>query len=147
MRRSVCYGYFVFGLSLSLATGCTKKKPPPPPPVPVSGKVVFANGTPVANMVISFHPLDEGNAANRPSAALDQNGKYALEAAPGRYKVTLATIPTNAGSAARIDLVAPSKGDLKDYANLLTGFRDAKTSPLAVTIPEGGGALATLTVR
>jgi len=130
------------------AVGCAKSKPPAPPPVAVSGKVVFAGSKPVVNMVISLHPQDEPNASNRPSGALDKDGRFKIDAAiPGRYKVTLAPIPSQAGSAGGVELPAPKKFDPKDEKGILALFRDAKSSPLEVTVPEGGGELPVLTVR
>ena len=145
MRRMMLLGSTLF--AFSLGTGCGKSKPPSLPPVAVTGKVVLASGKPVANMVISFHPQDGPNAVSRPSAALDKNGAYAMNVVPGRYKVTLAPIPAHAGSAGAADLAVPKKGDVKEAQDILSGYKDALSSRLEVTVPETGGELSPLTVR
>ena len=132
---------------MTLVSGCTKPRSPAPPPVAISGKVVFGNGKPVTNMVISLHPKEEQNAGNRPSGHVDKDGKYALSAIPGRYKVTLLAIPAHGGSAGAADLPMPQKGDPKDVFNPMTRYRDAQNSPLELTVPAMGGEIQTLTVN
>jgi hypothetical protein len=147
MRHTKRIG-FIIALPMSLVAGCANSKPKPPPPVPISGKVVFADGRPVAKMVISLHPQDEQNASTRPSGALDNNGNYKMDAIPGRYKVTLAPIPATAGSAAAADdLPVPKKGDLKKLPDPMSRYRNATESPLELTVPASGGEMPKLTVN
>jgi hypothetical protein len=137
---------FAIAMTASLLAGCAKPKPPPPP-VPISGKVVFANGKPVAGLVIFLHPLEPQNASTSPNGALDKDGKYSLSAIPGRYKVTLLPIPGQASSAGGPDSALPAKGETKKAPDPMTRYRDATASPLELIVPPNGGELDKLTVN
>lgn len=137
----------VLSLLMFGVAGCAKPKPPPPTPVPISGTVVYADGKPVANMVIFLHPQDEQAESERPNGALDKDGHYSIKAIPGRYKVTLLPIPAQAGSASAAGLPSPKKSDPKDALNPMTRYRDVQQTPLELTVRDAGGAMETLTVR
>jgi hypothetical protein len=134
-------------LFVAFAAGCAKPKPPLPPPVAISGKVVYAAGTPVAGMVIKLSALDERFAGDGPSGALDKDGRYTLNAIPGRYRVTLLPIPAQAGSAGKSDQPVPKKGDPKDAFSAMARYRDLANSPLELTVPAAGGEMDKLTVE
>src|SRR5262245_61608164 len=134
-------------LSLATVAGCAKSKLPPPPPVPISGKVVYADGKPVANMVIFLHPQDEPAAGERPNGALDKDGRYSLKVIPGRYKITLLPIPSQAGSAGASSLPSPQKSDPKDAWNPMARYRDVQQTTLEFTVTDAGGEMEKLTVK
>ena len=138
---------FVALLSLAVTAGCAKSRLPPPPPVLISGKVVFADGKPVANMVIFLHPQDEQAASERPNGALDRDGRYSLKAIPGRYKITLLPIPSQAGSASAAGLPSPQKSDTKDPLSPMARYRDVQQTTLQFTVPDAGGEMEKLTVK
>ena len=98
-------------------------------------------------MVISLHPQDQQNAAQRPSGHLDKDGKYALDATPGRYKVTLLAVPAGGSGGGAVDLPTPGKSDPKDVINPMSRYRDAQYTPLELTVPAAGGEMQTLTVN
>jgi hypothetical protein len=147
MRPPRSIALSLVAVALPFALGCAKSPPPLPPPVPIFGKIVFANGKPVPNMVISLHAQDEENSIHRPSDKVDQDGKYVLSARPGRYKVTLVPLPNSSGPTAVADLPLPKKGDPKDNVSPMARYRDAKSSPLEITVPAAGGEIQTLTVN
>src|SRR5262245_36182489 len=129
----------LLGVGAMALSSCTASNSKMLAPVAFSGSVVSADGKPVADLVISFHPQEAGNAGNRPSAALDKDGKFKLDGIPGRYKVTLAPIPRHHGSAEATGelTAAPAKGsDPKKAAKGVPArYLDAQSSPWDVTIP------------
>jgi hypothetical protein len=74
--------------------GCTKE---PPPLVPVQGKVQNSDGTPVADRILSFAPLDNENRNSTPQAVVGKDGTFHLKCVPGRYRVTMREIPSGFG--------------------------------------------------
>jgi hypothetical protein len=94
--------------------------------VPVSGKLLFADGRPVINAWVVFHPKDPpGNEAN---AATDPDGTFRLGtfgkddgAVPGRYVVTIERHPN-----ARTGVAIPRS------------YSSATTSPLAIEVKKDG---------
>jgi hypothetical protein len=96
--------------------------------VPVSGKVLSADGKPVANAWVVFNPREiPGHEANAPTGA---DGSFRLStfgkedgAIPGRYVVTVEPHPYPKGRKPSI----PGK------------YSTGKGSPLAVVIPKDKG--------
>jgi hypothetical protein len=96
--------------------------------VPVSGKVLSADGKPLANAWVVFNPREiPGHEANAPTNA---DGSFRLStfgkedgAIPGRYVVTVEPHPYPKGRKPSI----PGK------------YSSEKGSPLAVVIPKDGG--------
>src|SRR5437773_10554148 len=96
--------------------------------VPVSGKVLYADGKPVANAWVVLTPKDPpGNEAN---AATQADGTFRLGTfakddgvVPGHYVVTVQPYP-NAPTAARPQIPAR--------------YTSAKTSPISIEIGKDG---------
>ncbi len=115
--------------------GCNKK-PVLPPSVEVTGQVTFANGQPVSDVIVSFHAHDEISArGKKPTGVVDQSGKFTIkDVTPGRYKITLAPIPTQHGGAAPNsgELSAPGKPEAKSA--IPSQYMSADSSPWTVTV-------------
>jgi len=95
-----------------LLTGCGEA---PPPLVPVTGKVVLSDGSPVTRGSISFHP-DTANSYQKddPSSLLQVDGSFTMKTfpfgegvPPGKYKVTLS--PDLAGRIRHPEYGLPAK--------------------------------------
>lgn len=128
-------GMMVLLASILGPAGCTKKRPALPPPVDITGQVVYENGKPVADMIVSFHADDDVTAQGKvPNAPLDKEGKFAISGVtPGKYKVTLAVIPSHAGQPANSnELIAPGKDDKKPA--LPRKYLNADTTPWKITV-------------
>jgi hypothetical protein len=116
--------------------------------------VVFADGKPVANMVLTFHPADEATKTARlATAVLPTDGSFAVECLPGRYKVTLAAIPKGAGTAstegpgAAPAPAAPTKPPTDAKSLMLAQHADITRTPLTAEVPAGGASDLVLTVK
>jgi hypothetical protein len=90
------------GLCLLLVgVGCRSRlRSGPPTTTPIKGKVILANGQPLNEAVITFHPKDPPG--NEAMAVLKGDGSFALctfgkedGAIPGRYVVTVESIDKN----------------------------------------------------
>jgi hypothetical protein len=140
MRKCLACG--TAGLLAALALfGCSKDHPTAnlADPAPVSGKIHFADGTPLKGGVVYFEPVDvqAGGGAVRYQAAslVDDKGNYKLGfngdgagAAPGEYKVTF------------------TPRDLQELrgsnsAKIPPAYREKATTPLSVTVNDGENAL------
>lgn len=93
--------------------------------VPVSGKLVQADGRPIANAWVVFHPKDPPG--NEATATTDADGSFRLctfgkddGAIPGRYVVTIEPHPNAKGKGPRI----PSR------------YATTQSSPVAVEITK-----------
>jgi hypothetical protein len=133
---------FVIAVGTTSLVACTPVKPTMPAPVPVTGQVVDAAGKPVTKLMISFHAQDGPQAGNRPADALDKDGRFKVSCVPGRYKVTLAPIPSSHGSTeGGEELAAPPAKRAeppKRFQGIPRAYSDAASSPWDVTIlPEG----------
>jgi hypothetical protein len=125
------------GCALLLA-GCGPKVQPLPPSVPVAGKLTNSAGKPLTNVVVTLHPAAEGSTEGTiPTAAVDATGAFTLKARPGKYKVTVAKIPGGTGTAAAPVLNPGADGPLGKM-NRVPIYNDFKSTPLEVTVPEGG---------
>lgn len=139
---------------LVLLTGCSKKAPAP---VSLKGKVVFADGKPVANMILSLHPDDEATKHERlQSVVLPAEGTFEFTCLPGRYKATLGPIPKGAGDATAGPGTAPPPPPPGSTApttstdpkiGLLARCADVSKTPLVVEVPASGAADLVLTVK
>ena len=117
--------------------GCSKT---PPAPVVVKGRVTQADGKPVANMIVTFTAREEGNKSSRPIAMLDAAGQYEVTCIPGKYKVSLAAIPVQAGGGSPAGGGDANVGKLPvagDQKAIPIKYRDAESSPWEVTITAG----------
>lgn len=127
-------GLIILSACLFVLPGCSKKTRLPPP-VDISGEVVYANGRPVTNMVVSFHADDEITSQGKiPSSPLDKDGKFAMSGVtPGKYRVTLAPIPSHGGASANPnELIAPGKDDAK--VPLPSEYLRTESTPWKVTV-------------
>jgi len=129
----------------------------PPGPVPVGGQVVFADGTPVRGVILTLHPADEATKSARVhSVLLGDQGVFAFECIPGRYKATIGAIPKSGGAAA---IEGPSgaipgppvpksgKPPQASLTPLHPRYADVTQTPLVVDVPAGGVKDLVLTVR
>jgi hypothetical protein len=86
-------------LPLVLLVGAGCGKPAPLDPVAVAGRVVSGDGKTLPRLILTFHPQEESNRRNMPSAAPNPaDGKFSTKCLPGRYKVTLAMDRGDPGS-------------------------------------------------
>jgi len=115
----------------ALATGCGKSLPEQP--VQVRGKVLNADGTPLAERVIALHPQEASNKNNSPSGLVDKEGAFSLSCLRGRYKVTLRPIPHKGGGGA-----GPGPKVKNQDSSPMAKYESPLSTPLEVTIPEGG---------
>lgn len=83
------------------ALGCSQAPALRQPPVNVTGKLTRA-GQPVGNVVVSFHPLDEGHLRSLP---VNPDGTFSGELIAGAYAyyVGPAATPTSQAALAQID--------------------------------------------
>jgi hypothetical protein len=123
----------VWVLAFTLA-GCSKE--PSAKPVPVKGKLLSADGQPVANMVLTFHPQEDANKTNSPQGVTDKDGAFHCDCLPGKYKVTVVPVPTRHGTIA--EGPAPGRENLPESAMLFEEYRSPQTSSLEVTVPPEG---------
>jgi hypothetical protein len=145
----------LLGCLVPFLGGCGKV--PPPSAVAVRGKVVFADGKPVKGMVLSLHPADEATKlARMPTTLLPEDGRFAVECLPGRYKATLVAVPKSAGAAATEGPggvpgpgVPKAGGTLMidPKTALMNRHADAAQTPLVVDVPSGGASDVVLIVR
>lgn len=125
--------------------GCGRKAPAP---VAVKGRVQYANKEPVADMILTFHPLEDGNKSKLPAFLLNKEGWFQDSILPGRYKATLSPIPQGSGSGPAGAAAAGGKGPgASAAAGQLTRYQDRNLSPWEVVIPESGTDDLLLTVK
>ena len=86
---------------LVLMAGCSQSPALRQAPVSVSGRV-SKGGQPVGNVVVSFHPLDQGHLRSLP---VNSDGTFAGELIAGNYAyyVGPSSAPTSQATLARID--------------------------------------------
>jgi hypothetical protein len=126
-------------------TGCGGKKAEPL--VPVKGRLVNAAGKPLANVILTFHPQEEVNKGHRGDAFTDKDGRFsANNCVRGRYKVTL-EVPRKHGQAEPAGGLVAAPGKDGGNAGFSSRYRDSMSTPLEVTVPEGGKEDVVLTVR
>ena len=108
-------------LTLFVVAGCA----PPPAPVAVHGRVAY-RGTPLSSGLIVFTPDDaRGHHGPPAQATIGPDGRYALRtgttagAAPGWYRVTVASLDTVAGESLPARFRDPELSDL--FAEVLAG--------------------------
>ncbi len=140
MRRSV----LVMLLALvPLAAGCSGKQKIPDP-VPIGGKV---NDTKGKDLVLTFHPQDEIN-KSQVGLTFVVDGKTGQlregKGIEGRYKITVALVP--AQGAAPSAGGGPGEGAAALLSGIPPQLRDAKSSPLEVTIPSEGNTRLEITI-
>jgi hypothetical protein len=135
-------GWVAAGLVLGCAAAGCKKEPPRP--VPVQGRVQSPDGTPVADRVLSFAPLDDENRNSTPQAVVGKDGTFRLKCVPGRYRVTMTKIPTGVGGPDRPG--RPAIPERKE-PNPFDQSRNRGAKPWEITIPEGGKRDLLLAVR
>lgn len=126
-------------LFVLLPLGCGDGKPDN---VPISGKVVYANGKPLTGGMIVFNPLKEGETA--PLAAIQQDGTFEISArgggiSPGEYKVSLA--PAEGETAPAREERSTSSFPVPEK------YLQASTSGWTATVKEGRNEPFTFTIR
>lgn len=86
-------------------------------------------------MVLIFHPLDDTKRSKMPAFALDAQGQFQDRMLPGRYKATLAPLPTSSGGADAASLQGPAA---PAGANPLARYTDREQSPWEIVVPQSG---------
>ena len=81
-------GLMIGCLPFLLASGCGSAKPPEP--VPVSGKL-YLGDRPLAGVIVRFWAHQQ-NVSNS-DALTSANGSYNLKLRPGKYDITLMSVP------------------------------------------------------
>lgn len=146
MSKTNVWSTIVAGLWLLSLTGCGGEKEPAP--VPVKGKVQYAGGRPVVNMVLIFHPLDDTRKCKTLSFVLDREGRFQDVILPGRYKATLAPLSTmsHGGPAEGAQAQSLHHGGVW-FPRVMARYRDREHSPWEILIPETGKEDLLQTVR
>src|SRR5438105_823655 len=85
-------------LALALVTGCHKSRPAIPE-VEMTVVVAYSSGQPVTDMLLTLHPLDPDLERPEPKL-LDKSGQCVMRCQVGRYRATLAPIPSQGGASA-----------------------------------------------
>jgi hypothetical protein len=127
---------------VGILAGCKDKSPEA---ASIKGKVQYADGKPVMEMVLTFHPLDETNKNTRPVLFTDKQGNFSGSGVKGRYKVTLAALPKGsvgggAGGPSGGFTPGPETGPK-------TVYQDPQKTPWLVDVPETGKEDIVLTVK
>jgi hypothetical protein len=129
--------WMVGGLALLCAglVGC-----PGAGEVPVSGTVTFADGSPVSNALVSFHPDGEKTSGLGGHGQTGADGKYVLVAArgekgiaAGEYKVTISRRLRPDGSPADPN-VPPAESDARE--SLPEKYHLLRAAILRVTVSK-----------
>ncbi len=127
----------VLGLAVALAVlspGCRKK---PPQEVDVAGKVEKADGKPLGNVLVRFHPQDDvnkqGRILTRPTGA---DGSFTGRCLPGRYRVTVSAIPKQTGGDPGTGAVGAAGKD--SLPGVPASYQSPTETPWEITIPEDG---------
>jgi hypothetical protein len=131
----------------TLAAGCGKKTPPEQ--VTVKGKVVYPDGKPVTDLVLTFHPQEDVNKTSRPSDFLSKKGTFRFDCLPGRYKATVAPIPRQGHAPSGPD-TAPGPGPIntpKLPAGIPQKYLSATESDWEIDVPVGGTRDLVLTLK
>jgi hypothetical protein len=102
--------------------------------------VVSADGTPVTKMVLTLYPEDEANKRAAPATLLldDTTGGFEGSCPPGRYKATLSPIRIQGANPAGGGGVPPEGAPNDRSLRFAPRYANATTTPLEVTVPEGG---------
>jgi hypothetical protein len=133
-------------VALALA-GCGKEAEAP---VPVQGKVVQAQGQPVADIIVTFHPQEEVNkGGGLPTQLSAKDGSFRLTCLRGRYKVTLASPASGPGHAppAGSGPAAPPPSTARQSAGIPSAYRTPESTPWELVVPPGGTSDLVLTVK
>jgi hypothetical protein len=119
--------------------------------VPVKGKVVYEDGSPVPDVVIRFYPQEETNKKGAvPYGVVDKAGKFSLTCLRGRYKVVFGPIAASAGTpplpitrpgpATVISNPGPGPTSKEQYYpfHIAGRYKAPNSTRLEVTVPEEG---------
>ena len=112
----------IFGVTL--LSGCSSSEVTAPKLVPVTGRVIYKNQAITAATIFFIPDHERGNRGEMAKAILGQDGSFEMESQrgkgvmPGSYKI-------------KFDLGKRQEKDLQPY-------RDVKSSPLAIDVPEEG---------
>lgn len=144
---SVCVG-----CALGLIVGCGG---PGLNFVPVQGTVTL-DGKPLVRKGVMFMP-ESGTPGNGAAAITDQEGKYSLTAVvfgstrdqpgipPGHYRVIvyepLSSVADESQGGGEKDQPAPAVGPAPSKSDIPAIYAAKETTPLAVEVPESGGAI------
>jgi hypothetical protein len=133
------FTWLTAGLLGVMLLGCKQR---PPAAVAIKGKAQYEGGKPVAEMILTFHPLDESNKNTRPVQVTDKQGNFSLTCVKGRYKVTLAAVPKGPAGG------GPSGGNVPGPdSDINNAYRDREKTPWLVDVPESGKENIVLTVK
>jgi hypothetical protein len=111
-----------------------------PDNVPISGKVVYANGKPLTTGMIVFNPVAEGEEA--PMAEIQQDGTFEFSEdggiPPGEYRVALAPSEEEMAEAeeepAAFSFPAPQKYLQADTSGWTASVKESDNEPFTFTI-------------
>jgi hypothetical protein len=127
-------------VALAVVLGGCRKKKEVLAPVAIKGKVERADGLALKGLMIAFHPDEESNKRGRLLLApLDEDGAFAGDCLPGRYKVTLTPIPKHGGAPLGAG-GAPGTGPASlPEVDFPASYLKADTTPWKdVVVPAGG---------
>jgi hypothetical protein len=139
------FRFVVFAL-LVIAAGCGGRREATP--VNLEGVVKFEDQKPVPEMILNLHPQDAANQNNRPTDLVSKGGSFKMKCLPGKYKVTVAPIPKQGGSAANNP--APAPGQPVVSGTLFPGdadYRDTQKTPWIIDVPPDGQTDLVLTIK
>ena len=126
MRRTVIpvRGFTLSLLLLAFLSGCGSSDGSGPKLVPVTGRVIFNNEAVTAADIYFIPDAEKGNRGDMAAAILQTDGSFTMETntkagvVPGAYKVTFS-------------LGRRTEKELQKY-------RDVKTTPFSIDVPEQG---------
>jgi hypothetical protein len=92
-------------LALLVCSGCGGKKT-----IPVTGRVVFADGTPLAEGLVVFNPVVDADKLPTPDGVIQSDGTFKMRTysasdgvLPGKYRVAIVVPPPPEGEPPRLD--------------------------------------------
>jgi hypothetical protein len=141
MRGTWNRGVAVALMLSGAVAGCSKG---PPPLVPVQGTVQNSDGTPVADRILMFAPLDDENRNSTPQAVVGKDGTFHLKCVPGRYRVTMTRIPSGGAGPGQAGRPALPERKAPDKFGPHSGWGP---KPWEITIAARGKEGLLLTVR
>ena len=135
----------LFG-ALMAVLGC-QKAPPKVEPVEVQGKLTTDTGKPLITILVRFHPQDETNKSGQIlTCVTTEKGIFAGQCLPGKYRVTLSTVPIQEGGGPSEASTSPGTV-ARSKVTIPADYNSPTNTPLGVVIPSEGKRDLIFTMR
>ncbi len=129
-------------LVVAILAGAGCQKPPPPRgalgPPEIKGRALDSDGNPLVKVSLVFLPQDEVNKGTRVICLTQPDGSFVGRCSPGRYKVTLAAVPSGASKADKTDKDAPARRTPSLPFGVPARYGSATETPWEVEVPADG---------